>query len=219
MIRSFFVFSSYFYCKSLKHLNTVMLKRWICGCIGLLSGLAVFAQVTKPVPPVPTLLHTQHPVTITWRDNAFFFTDTPYNRFHQALLKTKDGLFLFVNGSGRLYQLLEKDTGIQLQRIDSTFYSGYNHGSFPFVYHDSIYSLGGYGIWRINGQLRVYIPQAHSWDIVPLNKEIPVLMQDEYHNLLWYHEESNKLYIGFSLIRNQAVKHSSLNEAAFDYTV
>ena len=135
------------------------------------------------------------------------------------MLKTKEGLFLFVNGSGRLYQLLDSDTGIQAQRIDSTFYSGYNLGSFPFVYHDSIYSIGGYGIWRINGQLRVYVPQAHSWDIVPLSEEIPVLMQEDYHNMLWYNEQDAKLYIAYSIVRNQAVKHSTLNETAFDYTV
>ncbi|TKK64578.1 hypothetical protein FC093_22170 [Ilyomonas limi] len=196
-----------------------MTKKWMCCCLAVLCWVAAFAQADKHVLPVEALLHTAQPVTINWRDNVFSIADTPYNRFPQELLKTKDGLFLFINGSGRLYQLLERDTGIQLQRIDSTFYSGYNLGSFAFVYHDSMYSLGGYGIWRINGQLRVYIPQAHSWDIVPLNEEIPVLMPENYNSLLWYNEEDAKLYIGYSMVRNQAVKHSTLNEASFDYTV
>ncbi len=169
--------------------------------------------------PLQALLHVQQSVTINWRDYAFNIVDTPYNRAPQQLLKTSDGLFLFIIGSGRLYQLKEGDAGIELDRIDSTFYAGYNFNAFPFVYHDSIYTLGGYGIWRINGQLRVYVPQAHSWDIVALNEEVPVLMQEEHHDLLWYNEQSAKLYTGYSITRNQAVKHSTLNEASFDYTV
>jgi len=196
-----------------------MYKRWICFCAALIFWYVTFSQLDSPSSPIPALLHTKQHVTINWRDNAFPIADTPYNRFPQELLKTKDGLFLFVNGSGRLYQLCDRDTGIQLQRIDSTFYSGYNLGSFAFVYHDSIYSIGGYGIWRINGQLRVYVPQAHSWDVIPLNEEVPVMTQEEHHDMLWYNEQDAKLYVGYSIVRNQAIKHAALNETSFDYTV
>lgn len=196
-----------------------MYKRWICFCGALLFWSITFSQTDTLLSPIPALLHTRQPLTINWRDNAFPLADTPYNRFPQELLKTKDGLFLFVNGSGRLYQLLDSDTGIQAQRIDATFFSGYNFGSYAFVYHDSIYSLGGYGLWRINGQLRVYVPQAHSWDIVPLSEEIPVLTQEDHHDMFWYNEKDAKLYIAYSMVRNQAVKHSTLNESSFDYTV
>src|SRR5690349_16881886 len=119
-----------------------MYKKWLCFCMALILWSATFSQADTPHSPIRTLLQTKQPVTINWRENAFPIIDTPYNRFPQELLKTKDGLFLFINGSGRLYQLFDKDAGIQVQRIDSTFYSGYNLGSVPFVYHDSIYSIG-----------------------------------------------------------------------------
>jgi hypothetical protein len=120
----------------------------------LLFWYVAISQIDTPLHPIQALLHTKQPVAINRREIVLPVADTPYNRFPQELLKTKEGLFMFVNGSGRLYQLFDKDTCIQLQRIDSTFYSGYNLGSFPFVYDDSIYSLDGYGILRFNGQLK-----------------------------------------------------------------
>jgi hypothetical protein len=98
--------------------------------------------------------------------------------------------------------------------LDSTVFFGYSLGSFPFSYHDTIYSLGGYGIWRINGQLRMYVDKARQWDVVALNKEIPILTE-----MIWYDMSYEKIYIGNSLQRNQAVKSGSLNEASFLYDV
>ncbi len=195
-----------------------------CGKLLLLliSFLVYFtcsAQKKTSVSPLQALLASKDFFSINWQGKAIAIADTPFNTFPQNLLKTKDGLYLFVNGSGRLYQLADNGTGIQPQRNDSTIFFGYNFNSFSFVYHDTMYSLGGYGMWRINGQLRAYIPQAHSWDIVPLNEEVPVLMQDNDNNMLWYDKKSGSLYIAYSLQRNQAVKHNSLNEATFDYTV
>ncbi len=187
--------------------------------IALSGSYLTIAQTNASVYPLQKLLSAKQAVTVNWRDKAIAITDSPFNTFPQQLLKTSAGLYLFVNGSGRLYQLHDSGAGLQAQRIDSTIFFGYNLGSFPFVYHDTIYSLGGYGIWRINGQLRTYIPQAHSWDIVPLNEEVPVLMQEDNHDLICYNEQSNRLYIGYSIQRNQAIKLSSLNDASFDYTV
>jgi hypothetical protein len=44
-------------------------------------------------------------------------------------------------------------------------------------------------------------------------------MQEDHHNMLWYNEQDARLYIAYSMVRNQAVKHATLNEASFDYTV
>jgi hypothetical protein len=35
-----------------------------------------------------------------------------------------------------------------------------------------LYSYGGYGFWRLNGQLRSYNFTDKEWDIVPVNDEI-----------------------------------------------
>jgi len=191
----------------------------MCCCIMLVLCSVARSQTGASVPPIQALLHTPQSVSVNWRDKLVPITDTPFNTFPQQLLKTANGLYIFLDGSGRLYQLTDSSAGIQARRIDSTIFFGYNFGAFPFVYHDSLYSLGGYGMWRINGQLRVYVPQAHSWDIVPLNEEVPVLMQEGHHDMLWYNEQSSKLYIAYAMVRNQAVKHATLNEAAFDYTV
>ena len=51
-------------------------------------------------------------------------------------------------------------------------------------------SLGGFGYWRRNGQLRHYSHQNHEWDIIPLNIEIPITKESTYFDLT-----RNEIYI------------------------
>ena len=139
------------------------------------------------------------------------------NTMPQFLLKSNDALYVFVNGSGRLYKALSKSDSITFERIDTTYFSGYNIGSFPFIYDDTIYSLGGSGFWRVNGQLRVYVPKTKQWDIVELNKEVPILYEDS-HDLIWYDAQGKKIYIGKYFQREQATK-SSINKTGYVYQV
>ena len=141
--------------------------------------------------------------------------DTPLHNFEQYLIKTRQGLFVFINGSGRLYEVLNNNGNLEFKRIDSTFFFGYNLGSFPFAYHDTIYSLGGYGYWRTNGQLRMYVEKARRWDVIGLNEEIPLVN----NSFTWYDKAKGKIYIGRSRERNQAVKSKSLNETYLSYDV
>lgn len=193
--------------------------KWLLFSLLMCFFATGFAQNIPSLSPLNALMSTDRPVHVNWHSTVFNITDSPFNTFPHQLLKTKNGLFVFVNGTGRLYHLRQNDGFILPERLDSTIVFGYNFGSFPFVYHDTIYSLGGYGIWRINGQLRAYVPEAHAWDVVPLNEEVPVLMQDENDNMLWYDPEKGMLYIAYSLQRNQAVKQPLLNDETFDYRV
>jgi hypothetical protein len=51
-------------------------------------------------------------------------------------------------------------------------------------------SLGGFGFWKKNGQLRYYSHQNHEWDIIPLNLEIPVAKESTYFDI-----DQNEIYI------------------------
>ena len=75
------------------------------------------------------------------------FEDLPYNFNNSAhfLLKTPSGLFLNIEGTGRLYRIKQKGNFIDFERIDSTYFSGYNFRSLLFNIGDSIYSFGGEG--------------------------------------------------------------------------
>jgi hypothetical protein len=127
-------------------------------------------------------------------------------------------VYVFINGSGRLYKVVTTDTGFQFVRVDSTTHFGYNIGSFGFCYNNHIYNLGGYGIWRMNGQLRIFNEKAQQWDIVKLNKEIP-LLTSKTEGLLWYDVTGKKIYAGYYLERNEAVKSNELEETQFIYDV
>ncbi len=91
-----------------------------------------------------------------------------------VFIKTSDGLFALIDGTGRVYKVLRKGDGIDFVRIDSTFYSGYNFGAFNFTIRDTIFSIGGYGLWRNNGHLRYFQSSNYGWEIMPLNTEIPM---------------------------------------------
>lgn len=103
------------------------------------------------------------------------FEDLPYNFNNSAhfLLKTPSGLFLNIEGTGRLYRIKQKGNFIDFERIDSTYFSGYNFRSLLFNIGDSIYSFGGEGFWHTNGDLRLFDNSiTHEWHALKLNKII-----------------------------------------------
>ena len=104
--------------------------------------------------------------------------------------------------------------GITFARVDSTNNFGYNIGSFGFSYNNRIYNLGGYGYWRMNGQLRIFNEKASQWDIVKLNKEIPILT-GKTEGMLWYDVIGKKIYTAYYLIKDEAIKSKDLDETQF----
>jgi hypothetical protein len=92
--------------------------------------------------------------------------------------------FIRLDGTGRLYKVNEKrGDSLLVKRLDSTIFFGYNGGAYEFIYRDTIMSLGGFGYWRKNGQLRHYSYENHEWYIIPLNLEIPVTKESAYFDL------------------------------------
>ncbi|MDP3667647.1 MAG: hypothetical protein Q8R50_13270, partial [Sediminibacterium sp.] len=85
-------------------------------------------------------------------------------------------------------------------------------------YNNRIYNLGGYGYWRMNGQLRVFNEKAKQWDIVKLNKEIP-LLTGKTEGMLWYDVAGKKIYTAYYLVRDEAIKTKDLDETQFVYDV
>jgi hypothetical protein len=109
----------------------------------------------------------------------------PYETYDQFFLRNKTGSYILVDGTGRIYKATSKvnDT-IYYKRIDSTHFYGYNGGAINFTYHDTIFSFGGFGYWRPNGQLRYYSEKYNEWDVLPLNEEIPTINTLHYYDTL-----------------------------------
>lgn len=76
------------------------------------------------------------------------------NHTHE-ILKNKTGLYVLIDQTGRIYKAVnESKTSLTFTRVDSTYYWGYNGGAIEFSYNDTLFSFGGFGFWRTNGQLR-----------------------------------------------------------------
>jgi len=90
-----------------------------------------------------------------------------------SFIKKKDQLLMLPQGTGRVYRLDGDPGSRRWTRIDSTFFTGYNFGFFPFVLDNKIYSFGGHGLWYTNGNLRFYNETGHEWNAKLLNESIP----------------------------------------------
>jgi hypothetical protein len=84
----------------------------------------------------------------------------------QELIKTKNSQFIVTRGTGIVYrQKSENDSLIAFERIDSTQFDGYNFDDIKFEYNDTLFSIGGFGFWRNNGQVR-YFTENKEWELL-----------------------------------------------------
>ena len=120
------------------------------------------------------------------REEVFIDLSLPAGKqWTSALLRNRKGLYLTINGTGRVYRAGRvEDKELEFIRVDSTYLSGYNNFSFEFSHRDTLFSLGGYGFWRLNGHLR-YFDEGREWSIVPLDRENP------FHSRMAYYDSAN----------------------------
>lgn len=196
--------------------STVFLLLWLL----MGANYESFASDSTKNRLIASIMTYNKPISlISWQKDPFFSTqDSIFDTHPQNLIKTASGLYVFINGSGRLYKVVDKPNNFEFSRVDSTVNFGYNIGAFGFQYNNRIYNLGGYGYWRMNGQLRVFNEKAKQWDIVKLNREIPILTGIS-EGLIWYDVPAKKIYTAYYINRNEAVKGDDLDETQYVYNV
>lgn len=119
------------------------------------------------------------------KNEQFIKLNRPFEAYGQFLVRNKTGSYILVDGTGRVYKAMSKSNDtIYYNRIDSTHFYGYNGGAINFTFRDTIFSFGGGGYWRVNGQLRYYSEKYHEWDILPINEEVPVTNDLYYYDTL-----------------------------------
>jgi hypothetical protein len=128
-----------------------------------------------------------------------------YARHHYLFHKGK--MVIQLDGTGKL---LWADSLGRLQRMDSTLYEGYNYGAFNFVYKDTIFSLGGYGFWQFNGQLRYFSEVNSSWSVVKSNALVPI--RQWYNAQVYYDVADEKIYTIYGMPHEEWV----MEAVAFD---
>jgi len=92
-------------------------------------------------------------------------------------LNTFNELYALPNGTGAVYKL-SKTKSNTFERIDSTLFQGYNNDAINFIHKDTIFSLGGYGLWHYNGQLRYFNIKKAEWELKPIDYLLPITSED-----------------------------------------
>jgi len=121
----------------------------------------------------------------------------------QEIIKSNDSVFVLLERTGVVYRLdpvVDSANSYSFHRLDHTININYNIEANNFLYKNHLYSYGGYGFWRLNGQLRAYDFLDKEWDIVPTNNEI---FSNGYN---WVSQKDGKLYVPFQTISNGSIK-------------
>ena len=84
----------------------------------------------------------------------------------QDIIKTSKTSYVVTRGTGLVFkQETLRDSSSSYSRIDSTKYDGYNFDDIKFEYNDTLFSIGGFGFWRNNGQIR-YFTENKEWELL-----------------------------------------------------
>jgi hypothetical protein len=132
----------------------------------------------------------------------------PRDKFHHEkpslFIKTDSALFLSFSGSGRVYRLNgENDSSYTFLRLDRTENINYNLGANYFSYKGQLFSYGGYGFWKTNGNLKFFNQKDQQWDIVPLSEEI--IPQYYPFEASWFNRATGKFYIPLQSLVNAGI--------------
>jgi hypothetical protein len=86
--------------------------------------------------------------------------DSKYNI--RSFKKSKSEFYISVNGTGQIYSLNLENK--ELERIDRTFYRGYNFNNVSAFRKDTIFAFGGTGFWQANNVATYFTPKQKEWE-------------------------------------------------------
>ncbi len=78
-----------------------------------------------------------------------------------SVLQTRDTTLISFSGSGVVYCMRRNGT---VERHDRTYFSGYNFGALKYFDGQRMWSLGGYGLWRVTDHALYYDPELREWE-------------------------------------------------------
>ncbi len=144
----------------------------------------------------------------------------PFQKNFQQLIKSKSGLYIFIDGTGRVFKAISWDNDwVNFERIDSTIFFGFNKGSQKFIIGDTIFSFGGYGFWHFNGSLS-YFTLRKEWEMLPLNKEVPYFnINDRISSICQYDFINSKFYFSGIPIGQQTISNAQANDSFYVFDI
>jgi len=151
----------------------------------VIIGYGPFAQTRSLPPIIKKLNEINGPVIVLRTSEMNLITPSDLSKTIFAcqnhIIKDKSGIYIGIEGTGRIYQAKIINNNLIFDRIDKTFFTGYNFGALLFSMDEEIYSLGGNGFWKVNGTLRKFSTISKEWNAIELEDEVPVGMARNYH--------------------------------------
>lgn len=134
------------------------------------------------------------------------FKFSSWKNYPQQLIVENNRIYIHLLGAGIVYGSIRDESGrIAMKRLDSTEHFGYNINSFTFSANNKLMNIGGYGMWRWNGQLRVFDEATRGWEIEPLSEEFP--LSNELPGLpIWVSPDKKRLISLGYITGNQAIQ-------------
>ncbi len=108
------------------------------------------------------------------------------------IVKPDQQILFYENGSGRLLKL---DSSGKLERIDRSIFGGERFGAEVFVFRDTLFSIGGYGFWQVNGALRYFEEKTREWSILRTNDHSSIA--NGVNGYYFFDKKAGKLYCIF----------------------
>ena len=75
-------------------------------------------------------------------------------------------ILISIEGTGQLYRLNLKE--LSLNRVDSTFFRGYNFWAIKFIRKDTLCSIGGSGFWHFNNIETFFSNKTKEWELLKM---------------------------------------------------
>jgi hypothetical protein len=156
-----------------------MRKLFLLSLVGCLLSHSILAQVRyfEWIDPATTLRVKLEPDRHElWKEvkggvwiksNSVTFdekivADLPGDYSVHSVFYTGDSVVTFtLHGMGNVYAY--KVNTQTLERLDNTFYKGYNFSSTEFIRQDTLYSFGGYGFWHFNNNQTFFDKKYKEW--------------------------------------------------------
>jgi len=152
--------------------------------------------------PICSVAQIQYDTTLV---NLLFSDTAAYNSYNcrkpliwdetarqvGKVLKSGNTIYYLPDQHGAVFVAVKTGDSITVARDDRTRFWGYNGGHYCFIANDQIYSFGGYGLWRTNGHLRMYVRERQEWDIIKLNLHVP-----SFNEFTYFDPRTGKLWCG-----------------------
>jgi hypothetical protein len=87
--------------------------------------------------------------------------------FDVSVFYKGDSITISIPGTGQVYQVNPQT--LTIQRLDRTFFRGYNFFASQFMRNDTLFSIGGEGFWSHHSIVTYYNTRTHEWDLYKVN--------------------------------------------------